>query len=51
MSLREILLVLLLLIGLGLIVSGVAVFSVGAARIVAGLGVIALAWLTLTEVS
>ena len=51
MNLREILLVLFLLLALALVVSGVAVWSIAAARIVAGLGVGALAVLVLTEVA
>lgn len=50
MSVREILLALFLLVGLGLVVAGVALWSTPAALIVAGLGTVALAVLLFVEV-
>lgn len=50
MSVREVLLACLLAIAIALIVAGVALISVPAAFIFAGLGVAGLAFLTLAEV-
>lgn len=51
MSARAFLLAILMLIGLGLIVTGVALWSTPSAFIVAGVGVIAFGVLVLSEVA